>query len=107
MHEGGGRERLPGGEGEAAPREGSGGDHLAFADARYGIPLPVTLPFVGAPSLQLLYASGAAWTGDDSPRWTQNAGVGLLFTLVSASLYVDPSDPKPRFVFTAAVPRVF
>ena len=83
------------------------GDHLAFADARYGIPLPVMLPFVGAPSLQLLYASGAAWTGDDSPRWTQNAGVGLLFALVSASVYVDPSDPKPRFVFTAAVPRVF
>jgi hypothetical protein len=83
------------------------GDHLAFADARYGIPLPVMLPFVGAPSLQLLYATGAAWTGDESPRWTQNAGVGLLFALVSASVYVDPSDPKPRFVFTAAVPRVF
>jgi hypothetical protein len=83
------------------------GDHLAFADARYGIPLPVQLPFVGAPSLQLLYATGAAWTGGDVPRWTQNAGVGLLFALASASLYVDPHDPKPRFVFTAAVPRVF
>jgi hypothetical protein len=83
------------------------GDHLAFADARYGIPLPVMLPFVGAPSLQLLYASGAAWTGDESPRWTQNAGVGLLFKLASVSMYVDPADPKPRFVFTAAVPRMF
>jgi len=83
------------------------GDHLAFADARYGIPLPVMLPFVGAPSLQLLYASGAAWTGDDSPRWTQNAGVGLLFALASVSMYVDPHDPKPRLVVTAAVPRVF
>jgi hypothetical protein len=83
------------------------GDHLAFADARYGIPLPVMLPFVGAPSLQLLYASGAAWTGDDSPRWTQNAGVGLLFALASVSVYVDPADPKPRLVVTAAVPRVF
>jgi len=83
------------------------GDHLAFADARYGIPLPVMLPFVGAPSFQLLYASGAAWTGGDPPRWTQNAGVGLLFALASVSVYVDPADPKPRFVFTAAVPRVF
>ena len=83
------------------------GDHLAFADARYGIPLPVMLPFVGAPSLQFLYASGAAWTGDESPRWTQNAGVGLLFALASVSVYVDPADPKPRFVFTAAVPRMF
>jgi hypothetical protein len=83
------------------------GDHLAFADARYGIPLPVQLPFVGMPSLQLLYASGAAWSGDEAPRWTQNAGVGLLFALASVSVYVDPHDPKPRFVFTAAVPRVF
>jgi hypothetical protein len=83
------------------------GDHLAFADARYGIPLPVQLPFVGVPSLQFLYAAGAAWTGEESPRWTQNVGTGLLFALVSASVYVDPSDPKPRFVFTAAVPRVF
>ncbi|HEV7588335.1 MAG TPA: polymer-forming cytoskeletal protein [Longimicrobium sp.] len=83
------------------------GDHLAFADARYGIPLPLQLPFVGAPSLQLLYASGAAWTGAHSPRWTQNAGVGLLFALASVAVYVDPQDPKPRLLVTAAVPGVF
>jgi hypothetical protein len=84
------------------------GDHLAFADGRYAVPLPLQLPFVGAPSLQLLYAAGAAWTGDESPRWTQNAGVGLLFSLGSASVYVDPSDPKrSRLVFTAAIPRTF
>jgi hypothetical protein len=82
------------------------GDHLAFADARYGIPLPVQVPFVGMPSLQLLYAAGAAWT-DDSPRWTQNVGVGMLFALASVAVYVDPSDPKPRVQFTAAIPRVF
>ncbi|HKP76368.1 MAG TPA: hypothetical protein VJT67_12645 [Longimicrobiaceae bacterium] len=83
------------------------GDHLAFVDGRYGIPLPVQLPFIGMPSFQLLYATGAAWTGDTSPRWTQNVGAGLLFSLVSVSVYVDPVDPKPRLVATAAVPRVF
>jgi hypothetical protein len=83
------------------------GDHLAFVDGRYGIPLPLQLPFVGAPSFQLLYATGAAWTGDTSPRWTQNVGAGLLFSLVSVSVYVDPHDPKPRLVATATVPRVF
>ena len=59
------------------------------------------------PSFQLLYATGAAWTGDSSPRWTQNVGAGLLFALVSLSVYADPVDPKPRFVATAALPRVF
>jgi len=83
------------------------GDHLAFADARYGIPLPLQLPFVGAPSLQLLYAAGAAWTGDESPRWTQNVGAGLQFSLASAAVYVDPSDPEPRLVVTVSLPRVF
>ena len=83
------------------------GDHLAFADGRYAIPLPVQLPFIGMPSAQLLYATGAAWTGGESPRWTQNVGAGLLFALVSVSVYVDPVDPKPRLVATAAVPRVF
>ncbi|MFL5382037.1 MAG: hypothetical protein ACJ8GN_05945 [Longimicrobiaceae bacterium] len=83
------------------------GDHLAFADGRYAVPLPLQLPFVGAPSLQLLYAAGAAWTGDESPRWTQNVGAGLLVSLGSAAVYVDPSDPKPRLVVTASVPRVF
>lgn len=83
------------------------GDHLAFADGRYAIPLPLQLPFVGAPSLQLLYAAGAAWTGDQSPRWTQNVGAGVLFSLASAAVYVDPHDPKPRLVVTASVPRVF
>lgn len=80
------------------------GDHLVFVDGKYGIPLPVMLPFVGAPSLQILYATGAAWTGDESPRWTQNVGTGLLFSLVGVSVWVDPADPKPTLAFSASIP---
>jgi hypothetical protein len=85
------------------------GDHLAFVDATYGIPVPLQLPFVGMPQLQALYFSGAAWTGDSSPRWVQNVGVGVLFSLVGVQVVVDPAADRirPRVVFTASVPRVF
>ena len=84
------------------------GDHLAFAEGRYGIPLPVRLPFVGQPSATAYYATGAAWRGD-SPRWTQNVGGGLSFSLASALVVVDPAarPVKPRMIFTLAIPRVF
>jgi hypothetical protein len=83
------------------------GDHLAFADARYGIPLPVAVPFVGQPSLQFIYLAGAAWKGPNMPRWTQNPGLGLAFTLASVEAVIDPaaSGFKPRLVFAASIPR--
>ena len=85
------------------------GDHLAFVDARYGIPLPVQVPFVGFPSLVAAYVAGAAWTGGHSPPWTQNVGAGLSFRLASAILYADPRRGlgKARLIVTAAIPRVF
>ncbi|HYH83509.1 MAG TPA: hypothetical protein VEX86_27185 [Longimicrobium sp.] len=85
------------------------GDHLAFVDARYSIPLPVMVPFVGMPSLVGAYVAGAAWTGDHSPPWTQNVGAGLGFRFASAILYADPRQGlgKARLIVTAAVPRVF
>ncbi|HEX8244907.1 MAG TPA: hypothetical protein VF541_15470, partial [Longimicrobium sp.] len=83
------------------------GDHLAFVDARYGVPLPVQVPFAGVPSAQVAYVAGAAWTGPDSPRWTQNLGYGLAFRFASLLLYTDPATGlgKSRLVFTLAIPR--
>ncbi|HSU18024.1 hypothetical protein [Longimicrobium sp.] len=83
------------------------GDHLAFVDARYTVPLPVEVPFLGIPSVQVAYAAGAAWTGGDSPPWVQNIGGGLAFRFATALLYVDPTTglDKSRFVFTFAIPR--
>jgi hypothetical protein len=94
------------------PTEGVGhfrGDHLAFVDARYGVPLPVMVPFVGAPNLTAAYVAGAAWDTDDSPPWTQDIGAGLAFRLASAMLFADPKKglDKARLVVTVAIPRVF
>lgn len=84
------------------------GDHLAFFDARYAIPLPVTLPFVGMPFLESIYSTGAAWTGDTSPSWVQNVGAGLRFSLVGIEVLVDPTDRplKPKLNLSLAIPRI-
>ncbi len=85
------------------------GDHLAFVDARYGVPLPVEVPFLGFPSVVGAYVAGAAWTGGHSPPWTQNVGAGIGFRFASAILYADPrlGLGKSRLIVTAAIPRVF
>lgn len=85
------------------------GDHLAFVDARYSVPLPLQVPFVGAPSVVGAWVAGAAWTGDSSPPWTHNVGAGIAFRLASFILYADPTRDigKARLIVTAAVPRVF
>jgi len=85
------------------------GDNLAFVDARYAVPLPVQVPFAGAPSVVAAYLAGAAWTGGHSPPWTQNVGAGIAFRFASAILYADPTLDlgKARLIVTAAIPRVF
>jgi hypothetical protein len=85
------------------------GDHLAFVDGRYSVPLPVQVPFIGQPSAQVAYVAGAAWTGPQSPRWTQNIGYGLAFRFATLLLYTDPGTGlgKSRLVFTLAIPNVF
>jgi len=85
------------------------GDNLAFVDARYAVPLPVAVPFVGQPSIVAAWVAGAAWTGGQSPPWTQNVGAGVGFRFASAILYFDPTRElnKARLVVTAAIPRVF
>jgi hypothetical protein len=79
------------------------GDHLAFVDTRYGIPLSqAEVPFLGVPELQLRAASGAAWrSGQPMPRWGQNLGVALRFFLVGVEAWVDPaaSGLRPTLSF--------
>lgn len=85
------------------------GDHLAFIESVYSVPVPsLELPFIGRPAVELIYATGAAWVGDDVPRWVQNPGVGLAFALVTARVVINPAaDPiKPKLVVAVSVPRL-
>lgn len=69
------------------------GDHLVFFESAYNVPIPqLALPLIGVPTLGLRDAVGSAWvTGEESPRWTQNIGAGVQFSVFYLFLYVDPT----------------
>lgn len=81
------------------------GDHLVFVRGDYSIPLAmVRLPVVGEPLLRFSQVTGSAWTtGDERPRWDQNLGLGLAFSLVEAVAWVNPADESLAPVFALGV----
>jgi hypothetical protein len=84
------------------------GDHLVFVESSYVIPFTrIVLPVVGTPSLEMVHAIGAAWTGDDEPEWVQNAGVGVIFALARARVLINPADRPldPRLSFGFSIPQ--
>ena len=82
------------------------GDHLAVVESSYLIPYPrVVLPYIGSPSLEIGHAVGAAWVGDASPDWVQNAGVGIVFPFVYARVLVNPADFEPNLSFGISLPQ--
>jgi hypothetical protein len=83
------------------------GDHLAYVASTYGVPLPLMLPFIGQPTAEAWYATGAAWvTGDRMPRWTQNLGAGVSFPLVHVRVVIDPASDRlsPKLQAWVSVP---
>ena len=84
------------------------GDHLFFVESLYTIPFPrIQVPVIGSPSLELTYASGAAWqTGDDVPPWVQNVGLGVAFPFFRVRALVDPAirPLEPKVSFRVSLP---
>jgi hypothetical protein len=84
------------------------GDHLAFVEAAYAVPLPFgELPFVGAPQLRVAFATGTAWTaGTPMPRWEQSLGGGFDLSILRLHAWVDPriDRPRPLFLLELAIP---
>jgi hypothetical protein len=81
------------------------GDRLLFVETAYLYPLSlIRLPVVGAPSLRLDYAAGAAWpTGGERPDFAQNVGVGLQVRVVRAMVHFDPAERPRRGVFSFGI----
>lgn len=84
------------------------GDRLVFVEAAYGIPIQrYALPVLGPPTLRLEYRTGTAWlTGTEPPRWLQNVGARLEFSVLHAGVWVDPAAEglSPTLLVDVALP---
>ena len=51
--------------------------------------------------------AGAAWVGGSEPEWVQNAGVGVIFSLLRVRMLVNPAARplKPAFTFGIYIPQ--
>jgi hypothetical protein len=67
-----------------------GGDHLAYIDARYAIPIErVVLPMVGSPMVTLREVLGGAAV-NRFPTLAQATGVRLSLSVLYAEFLIDP-----------------
>jgi hypothetical protein len=84
------------------------GDHLYHVETSYVIPVRnLVLPIVGPPSVEAVHLAGAAWVGGAEPEWVQNAGVGVIFSLLRVRMLVNPAARplKPAFTFGVYIPQ--
>ena len=82
-----------------------GGDELLFVDARYAIPLDrVVIRYVGAPTITLRYATGAAGVGR-LPPLEQNVGAMLSVNLARVEYLIDPHTHRSNISFGLSVSR--
>ncbi len=70
------------------------GDRVVFVETKYIVPFPdrVALPIVGAPELQLIHATGMAWSDEEDSSLRQEVGARLQFFAVYFRYMVEPAD---------------
>lgn len=71
------------------------GDHLAYSETEYLIPLRfIALPRNIVPSLELIHMAGLAWTGDrtEDEDLIQNVGARLNVSALFARWLIDPAS---------------
>lgn len=67
------------------------GDRMWWVDARYLVPTPIALGYLGRLTPWVAYAAGNAWSGDGAhPSTINNLGIGVTFGYVELGLYTDP-----------------
>jgi hypothetical protein len=81
------------------------GDRVAFIESRYGIPLGprLRLPFLGIPTLELLHATGMAWTRELHRSFEQNLGLRLRYNVLYLRVVANPEDLTGDYEFSAGL----
>jgi len=74
------------------PELSLGGDQLLFVEGAYLVPLQrPALPYVGPPTVGLLYVAGAAGVGR-LPAVVQHVGVRVMLSVLRVDLLLDPAS---------------
>jgi hypothetical protein len=74
-----------------------GGDRFFFVRGDYNVPLvKPLLPYVGAPVLSLMYATGSAGV-DELPDFIQNIGAAVGLKVIKVEYWIDPSYKKTPY----------
>jgi hypothetical protein len=73
----------------------------------YGVPVPIALPILGPPEVELSHVFGGAWAqgGDDS--LDQNIGLRLRFSMGWVRVTTDPTDLGEDVVFDFGLEAAF
>lgn len=81
------------------------GDRVAFAEARYVIPLPErwSIPILGRPYLELAHAAGSAWIEGEDSDLAQSIEARLRFSFIYIYLAADPADPSDQSKFSVGL----
>lgn len=81
------------------------GDHLAYSETEYVIPLQrLRLPVLGVPEFQILHAAGRAWSGDRDGDFVQNIGVRFQVWAFFARWLIDPASNADELTFGLSWP---
>jgi hypothetical protein len=83
------------------------GDRVVLVRTGYGVPVPLAIPILGPPELELVHVFGGAWSlgGDDS--LDQNIGLRLRFSLGWVRVMTDPTDFGEDVVFDFGINTAF
>ena len=83
------------------------GDRVVLVRTGYGVPVPLAIPILGPPEVELVHVFGGAWSlgGDDS--LDQNLGLRLRFSLGWVRVMTDPTDFGEDVVFDFGINAAF
>jgi len=81
-----------------------GGDELIFLESRYEIPVPMTLPIAGTPTITFRHILGAAGV-QGLPDFTQIVGVRLSVPFVRVQWLMNTGTRKTKFTAGLSLSR--
>jgi hypothetical protein len=83
------------------------GDRVVLVRTGYGVPVPIALPILGPPEVELSHVFGGAWAQGGDNSLDQNIGLRLRFSMGWVRVTTDPTDFGEDVVFDFGLEAAF